>query len=359
MNVLILFDSAPLALKVVYCLAAMRANIHAVGSKPDSPLRLSRHVQHYEALDLSASPVTVGPTVAKLNDIIDRKGIDAIVPVDIGPSGFLASVRDELQGTTIFPCSSPALLDKLHDKSNFACFMREQGLPHPRTMTIESPEAIDREEIKALGTPFLVKPLAGESGHGVVKKESFEELTAYLAQPNPYNKPPLIAQQFVPGRDIGVSILAIKGELLTSTTQLWDTTTHGAGRLEMIEHPESLDIARRIIRISNYSGVAHFDMRLGDDGGVSVLECNPRFWYSLLASRWHGVNFVELGIRAARGQPLQSNNDYRYVLGRYFLTGEVIRHPLYALTRLSKPNLQSILQVVSDPLPQLHQLARK
>ncbi|MEM7226195.1 MAG: ATP-grasp domain-containing protein [Pseudomonadota bacterium] len=356
MNVLLLFESDSLALKVAYSLAAMGANIFAVGRAPNSPMRYSRYVQSYAALDFSVSPEGLTQGLSDLKDIIGKGEIEALVPVDVAANAFLAEAGNSLDGVIIFPCSSVNVLVGLDDKWQFARFMAQHGLPHPETIILERIEALDRKELEALGFPFLIKPLRGESGHGMVLVDDLSALERYLSRPNSYNALPLIAQRFVSGRDISLNVLAVDGEVLAWTLYLWETTIGGAGRLETIDHPEVLDIGRKIVKAANYSGVANIDTRLGDDGAITVFECNPRFWYTLSASLWQGVNFVALGIRAAQGDRIGLNDGYRH--GPYFLTGELVRRPWHVLPRLTRSNLQSILQVVTDPLPKVLSLGR-
>ncbi len=110
MNVLLLFESDPLALKVAYNLAAMRAKIYAVGRAPNSPVRYSHCVQNYAALDFSISPESLTHSLGGLNEIIDRGEIEALVPVDVASSAFLAEVGDSLHDVIISPCSSVNVL---------------------------------------------------------------------------------------------------------------------------------------------------------------------------------------------------------------------------------------------------------
>ena len=356
MNVLLLFESDALALKVAYSLAAMGANTHAVGRALDSPIRYSRYVQSYATLDFSLSPDGLDHSLSSLKTIIRKRAIDAVVPVDVAAGAFLAEAGNSLDGVILFPCCSAHVLSELDDKWRFACFMAKHGVPHPETVILESIEALDQRELEALGSPFLVKPLTGESGHGMVLVDDLAALHRYLSRPNAYNALPLIAQKFVPGRDISLNVLAVDGEVLAWSLYLWETTIGGRGRLETVDHPEVLEIGRKMVKAANYSGVANIDTRLGQDGAITVFECNPRFWYTLPASSWQGVNFVELGLRAAQGDRAGLNDGYRH--GPQFLTGEIVRRPLYALPRLTKSNLRSVLQVVTDPLPHVLFLSR-
>jgi len=51
-----------------------------------------------------------------------------------------------------------------------------------------------------------------------------------------------------------------------------------------------------VVQAGGYTGVAHLDARLADDGSISLLECNARFWSSIFALASAGVNFVEWGM---------------------------------------------------------------
>lgn len=69
------------------------------------------------------------------------------------------------------------------------------------------------------------------------------------------------------------------------------------GVLEFTQHPEMHAIATRLVQAFHYEGLAHFDMRIdARDGKLYVIECNPRAWYTISASMWQGLNFIEMGI---------------------------------------------------------------
>jgi len=51
------------------------------------------------------------------------------------------------------------------------------------------------------------------------------------------------------------------------------------------------------VSLFGHDGVAHFHMRIDErTGSVLVLECKPPFRYTLPATMWRGLNFVEVGI---------------------------------------------------------------
>src|SRR3989304_3891130 len=105
-----------------------------------------------------------------------------------------------------------------------------------------------------------------------------DELRAHVESNAPYSHPPLILQEFIPGKDIDLSVLAVGGRVVASAVQQWPDS----GMLEFCEHPEVEELGRKVVSLFNYDGVAHFDMRIDErTGRVLVLECNPRFWYTM------------------------------------------------------------------------------
>jgi hypothetical protein len=132
------------------------------------------------------------------------------------------------------------------------------------------------------------------------------------------------------------------------------------GSLEFFEHDGTLDLAKRIIREFDYHGIAHFDMRIAsDDSSLMAIECNPRFWYSMPASLWRGVNFVAAGVQYATQGGV--SDVPRISPGKYFLPGSLIsflRNPLN-VRKLDWQNIRGVLQPALDPVPHLIDLCRK
>jgi hypothetical protein len=126
------------------------------------------------------------------------------------------------------------------------------------------------------------------------------------------------------------------------------------GILKFHHHEKVLAAATQIVGLANYSGVLNIDVRIGQPASdsVSVIECNPRFWYTLQASLWRGLNFVEAGFRAAAG-------DHRELFaspmdGTYYLHGYILKKVLWnprTWHSVKSYNWKGLAQAASDPLP--------
>jgi biotin carboxylase len=296
----------------------------------------------------------VRDTIAFINDYVQERGIEVIIPGDMATTAFLAEIASEVRGAACFFCSPREKLDALHNKWNFAQTLERGSIPTPRTRLLEEVEGLSATLSQLEGFPLMVKPLERESSHGVLRVDSESQLRAYLSSGAPYNAPPLILQEFIPGRDIDFSVLARRGRVVAGAVQRWSDS----GTLAFCRHEEVEDLGRRVVASFEYHGVAHFDMRIDDrNGRVVVLECNPRFWYTMPAAMWRGLNFVEAGIRAVMNADLLNS----WPEGNYILPGSV-PSALFSVRRVREldiPNLRGFLQPVLDPLPHMYSLARK
>ena len=187
----------------------------------------------------------------------------------------------------------PETLRLLHNKWRFAGLLHDLGLPFPNTRLIENPA-----QAASLGLrfPLIAKPLEGQGGIGNVVCRTLAELEAHVASAQHCDQLPVLAQEYAPGADVVFGVLADKGTMLAWTIQ--KHLKHG--RMEFLRHEPILEIGRKILSHLGFSGVAEFDLRLNDtDGSLQVLECNPRFWYSVAFSFFAGVDFVHLGMERA------------------------------------------------------------
>ena len=251
-----------------------------------------------------------------------------------------------------FPCSNAEALDTLHNKWRFAEICRQHSIPTPTTILLESVNQLEEGLFDEVGFPLIVKPLAGGGGHGVVRLNSYKSLLEYVKKNAPGSQFPLIAQSFIPGQNIDISILATDGQILCSTVQSWINK----GILEFTSNPDLYDIATRIIQELNYDGLAHFDMRIdARTDKVYVLECNPRAWNTIAASMWQGVNFIEAGISFVR-EGIVPPMDKFAAQGRHCLSGSLLKQfflPFAGWQNISTGGIKAFLHAARDPLPHI------
>lgn len=347
-RVLLLAGSSALNLKALYCLYPV-AESHVMATSEDNMALKSRHVAGRTVVPLNDRSRTE-ESLELINRYCAARGIDVVVPGDMGTTAFLAENRDALEGVAEFAASPGPVLDAIHDKWSFASKLTAQNLATPRTGLIRSAADLDREAADRIGFPMIVKPLDAESSHGVVRLESFDALHEHVTGGQPYSDPPLIMQEFIEGDDVDISVFADEGRILASAVQYWSPEQ----QLVFLDAPDMRDLAERIVRLFDFRGAAHFDMRRERESGtIYVVECNPRFWYTMPAAMWAGLNFVAVGIDAALGRFAE---DPGAATGAYRLPSDVVRSLSRPsrLARMSMANWRGFLQPLLDPGPHIH-----
>ena len=352
-KVLLLGASGALNLKVLYCLQPIAETWLLMTGSDNIALR-SRYGTAAGVFPWN-DPGRRTEAIERVNACVAAHDIDVVIPGDIHATGFVAENAAQLKGAALFPASPEATLDRIHNKWSFAEALMGAGLATPKTRYIGRREDLTEALAAEIGFPLVVKPLTGESSHGVVVKRDYAALKAHVDGGSAYSEPPLIIQQFIPGEDIDISILADRGRIVASAVQLWSSEAD----LQFCENPEMERLAADIVRLFDFHGVAHFDMRRSAvDGRIYVIECNPRFWYTIPAAMWCGLNFVEAGIEAALGRPWPA--DVR-ATGRYRLPGDVVRAlgvPRH-LRSMSLRNWRGFIQPFADPAPHISEILAK
>ncbi len=357
MKVLLLCESGPLGLKVLYCLRGMRANVQTAGPSGAVMLKYSRYAEQHTTVQFWLHGSPRPETQQWLRDIVTAESFDIVVPSDIGSAAFLAATKKVYPEIPCFPCSDLDTLDELHNKWSFAQVCTKYDLPIPATILLESATQIHEHFFDKIGFPLIIKPLEAESSHGVVRVNDFQMLQQYLAKDTRYTQFPLIAQAFIPGQDIDISILAANNTILCNTVQSWV----GEGMLEFTHHLEMHDIALHLVKAFQYEGLAHFDMRIDSrDGKLYIIECNPRAWYTISASMWQGLNFVQAGIEYVleNKMPVPGKGEGE---GYYCLAGSLWKYCLSPRTGwpyISVGAFKGFWQSITDPLPHLYSKIR-
>ena len=340
MNILVLASEEYLTLRLLKCLAAQKHTVAILGAGPGAVLKASRHCRTYQAFDPHGLANFSGPLGAEIERNCRRFAIDVILPSGMACGFFLAATRTSLPVPTL-PLPPLELLRVMDNKWKFSRLLQQHGLPFPKSRLLECSadgNALDLE------FPVILKPLDLDASRGVTRCETPAEVRAHLRAVG--TKLPLLAQEYIPGADVGLGLLAQAGTVLASTVQR--QCADGSG-VEFIRDEAVQEIGRRIIAVCGYDGIAHFDLRIDSrDGSVKVLECNPRFWASLPFCMLAGVNFADLGIRLALKQPVPVTacRPVRIAFPTRALS-ETVRGRLGAESR------KALSYTLSDPVPNL------
>jgi carbamoyl-phosphate synthase large subunit len=155
--------------------------------------------------------------------------------------------------------------------------------------------------------PVIVKPRTGSGSRGIAIAGSAAELSAMERSPG------LIVQQFLPGEEYSVDVLAdASGHVIASVPRLRARVDSGVsvgGRT--VRDPELEWFGRAVAQATGITYVANVQCKRGYDGVAELLEVNPRMPGTLGLTIASGVDMPRLALAALLGQPVPARLDFR------------------------------------------------
>ena len=181
--------------------------------------------------------------------------------------------------------------------------LARRGFRLPRTVPVTSPEAIHRVAA-TLGTPFVLKgPVADAK---IVRSEAEARVAAMrLSATWGY---PLLAQEFVGGREYGIAAVAdrrhhvvgavvVRKDIRTVNGNTWGGTA--------VADAELTSLARHFARAMHWVGAFELEVIRQPRRGVFLIEVNPRFPGWVYLSAGTGANLPWAFVRLARGEDVK------------------------------------------------------
>lgn len=282
--------------------------------------------------------------IRQIQMICKRHTICVVVPLDLSATLCLSQISHCID-VPVMPLSNTDLILRLSDKWESTFLFDEAGIRRPKTIRIEVSEDL---RLDLLPIPFLVKPLQQGGARGIYKITTDQDIINILRSHSPYVTFPMIAQQFIDGQDVDMSIISRDGNILGYTIQQWKSS----GYLELIDDPNVLSVGKKIVSTLRYSGLMHIDMRRDyKTGEIYVLECNPRSWGSIGASIGAGVDFIDLAIISAKNKQVSyaTSNKTTYMTPLALLR-QSIRNPV-SIRQASAASKRDFKGMFTDPLP--------
>jgi predicted ATP-grasp superfamily ATP-dependent carboligase len=335
-----------------------QVRLHVLSSKRWMPVRFSRHCRLYK---FSSTGADYARRLNALTDIARRIHVDVILPVSEEGMLLAATEREALSRLASLPpipeTQSLKLAKNKWQLNQFAC---QHDLPVPEAVLVTFGPAFDRQ-VSSLEYPVLLKPTTLTDGQGIRRFDTPSDILGFLkSQDEEMFKAKYLVQTYIPGSDMGLSVLCRDGEILAFTIQRGIiSAAHRFGPLmamQFISQEDVLDIGQRLVSALHWSGVAHIDFRQDSrDGRAKIIEMNARYWGSLLGSLVAGVNFPYLACLAAQGISFARP---RYQCSKYAYTTTIIKEGLLSL--LGKNSLSGfafretgLRFFLADPLPEL------
>jgi predicted ATP-grasp superfamily ATP-dependent carboligase len=231
--------------------------------------------------------------ISAINRLAELEPNQVAIPSDCTGSRVLDRIRDRVKATLI-PMPNASMLECFDDKWRFYEFCKKHGLNVPPTQLNVSKDKLDFPKMALeLGLPFVIKPLNQQGSSGVRVIHSADEYRQKILNDDIYQFAPLIAQQYIEGVDVGVNLLSIHGRVMAIAVQQRAFPQRPGAKIEFMSNSYLENAAETICKASGYHGVMNIDARIEKiTGKVFLFESNPRFWVSLSASVWCGLNFV-------------------------------------------------------------------
>jgi len=258
-----------------------------------------------------------------LFEYLSKNKHDVLLPLRSTVVPVISDNRNELSRLAAFVLPDKQSLDTALSKSETFRAAAECGLAMPVT---SHPVTIDqvREFIKDCEFPVVSKTSFGAGSRGVSYHHSPESLLKYcenyLSSPN-FKDNPLILQEFITGPGCGFFGLFDHGKLSAyfMHKRLREyPITGGPSVLAESFYNETLKAeSLKLLDHLNWHGIVMVEYKYSPRKDKFVLmEINPKFWGSSDLSIHSGVEFADLWIKLACGEPLPEFKGYK--IGKRF-----------------------------------------
>jgi hypothetical protein len=283
-NILMLAHAHQASYRVMRCAAALGAKVHVFAGPDARSLAASRYCAGLRDFPLDPAP-NADIAAARIEAFAQTHAIDMILPADAVATRFLATIQARLT-TPTFPIPDLASFDALATKDRFMELCRARNIRHPRGHLLANREAL----LAALANdcirlPAILKPINRWGGVGVIRIDAHNarEIAATI------DYAPILVQDYIEGADRSISIFAVRGRVTKQVTYCYP-----GGAFTFTAEPELARIVGEIARDMKLDGVFNFDARIEADGTVWLLECNPRFFFTMDAAMIAGANFAKI-----------------------------------------------------------------
>jgi predicted ATP-grasp superfamily ATP-dependent carboligase len=254
-----------------------------------SPLRILPGCTYVPLTRLQWTQGELDPSVVEELDEGCRKyGIDQILAIDFPSISLLARHGSALTSAQLSALPNSDTLQTLHNKWEFYQIAANLDIPQPRTERIESTAQLLQTK---LAFPIITKPVDRWASVGFQRHDTPDSLAKTLEEGSLAAEFPLLAQEFIPGRDVGLAFIARHGKVLAQAA-------FEAPRPRFRRYFDAPDLYRHVAALvarTGYHGVGEVDARFNPDRNeFRLLEVNPRFWGSMLYATRAGMNFPEM-----------------------------------------------------------------
>ena len=328
-RVLVFGDDTKAFLAVVRSLGRRGIEVHAAPSDFAGAALKSRYIA--AAHRLPSYPLGPEAWVEAVRALAERERIDLIVPTSDKSLHLLMGHAEALGRERLaLPSADAAAI--FTDKAATRRLAFAVGVPVCPGRPLEHGERA-AELADAFGLPLVLKPTRSSDAADVAGKRparivrSAAALEAALAEGL---EGEWVVESFFAGVGVGVSVVALDGEILTAIQhrRLQEENETGPSTRRITEKltPRLLAWTRDLVRAARLSGVAMFEYRWNPaEDAYVLLEVNPRFWGSLPLALDAGADFPAMLWDLHRGEAPHACFDYPPGRTKFDLWGEYCR----------------------------------
>ena len=325
--------------------------LFVMSAKKMAPSCFSRYVYKYSYYPKTKDELQ---WIANINKEVLRNQIDLVMPIFEDGIRSLIKLKEYLdtpEKLVVHP--SLEMFTIANNKVLLAKHMLRNNIPAPKIYHLKKD---GYQEFEEHFFPILAKPIdRTDGGSGIVLLKNNDEVSDFLF--NNTHLGDFLFQEYIEGYDIDCSVLCNKGNIKAFTIQ--KGILYGVKKfappigVQFIFEEDLLKSIEKLMKTLNYSGVAHVDLRFDqNDGEFKVIEVNTRFWGSLDASLFAGVNFPYLYALVSLNETFERPNydfiEYSSLAGVYkrFKKNSGIAFDLGYLWKYSALKL-----IIKDPMP--------
>lgn len=363
LNIVLICHYGRTGYNILRSLRAVNARVFLVLDHRAASLRSTRYARViYTTKDLrQAHHEGVADAI---NELHLKIGVDRVIASDVESLTLLDGIRASLRAP-VFPTANAATIAALNDKWRFHELCRSSGVADPKTLLFDRRADIDADAVaKALGFPAIVKPVDSYGQRGIVVLRDKTDVHRLVHSGNGAFEGRAIVQEFIQGEDWALSVFARDGVIEHWVAWICPgqlDKSYGVGRFlatEFRPRQDLLEMGRKLVAATNFSGVANLDARFDERAGeMKMFECNPRFFNRMSAARLCGLDFVSPGLPLPLSQPF-GIGDRGYYPWQELFSARGLKRMFRGDWRLP-PLLRDLYELSTDPMPPLMRKLRR
>jgi len=237
----------------------------------------------------------------RLREIQAHEKLDVIIPCLDAELPSFSRLQHELAelGVAMRVPANARLRER--NKDRLAELAREADIRYPETRAVSNPGFFWRCHEEGWSYPMMVKGLFYDA---VLARDAEEAAQAFRKIAAEWGYP-VLAQRLVRGHEVNLAGLGdgeggllgpvmMRKQAVTDKGKAWSCVT--------VHDPELEAAARRLVAALKWEGPLEVEMLKGEDGGLWLIEINPRFpaWIGLAAGA--GCNLPAGLVRMAQGR---------------------------------------------------------